>query len=118
LFQLLEEIKTAVNFPSPPAIAMKVIELASDPDLDAAQLALLIGKDPALAAKVLRVANSPLYSKRPKSEDLRQALVVLGLNGAIKLVLSFSLRRAWGGAADALEASGRRYDALTGVFNR
>jgi diguanylate cyclase (GGDEF)-like protein len=44
-----------------------------------------------LTAKVLRVANSPLYSKRRKSDNLRQALVVLGLNAATTLALSFSL---------------------------
>jgi diguanylate cyclase (GGDEF)-like protein len=89
--QLLRDIRSSVSFPSPPTIALQIIDMAADPDLDAAQLARLIGKDPALAAKVLRVANSPLYSKRRKSENLRQALVVLGLNGTISLVLSFSL---------------------------
>src|SRR6202521_2842954 len=45
----------------------------------------------ALSTKILRIANSPLYSKRRKSENLRQALVVLGLNAATSLALSFSL---------------------------
>jgi diguanylate cyclase (GGDEF)-like protein len=89
------KLKAAVNFPSPPAVAQQILALASDPDVDVARVAAAIGHDPGLAAKVLRVANSPLYAKRRKSENLRQALVVLGLNGATTLALSFSLVGAY-----------------------
>ena len=91
LRQLQEKLKTAVNFPSPPAVAQQIIALAGDPDVDIVKLATAVGKDPGLAAKILRVANSPIYSKRRKSDNLRQALVVLGLNAATTLALSFSL---------------------------
>jgi len=47
--------------------------------------------DSALSTKILRIANSPLYAQRRKSENLRQALVVLGLNATLTLALSFSL---------------------------
>ncbi len=89
--QLKNKLKTAVNFPSPPAIAQQIIALASDPDVDVVKIATAVSRDPGLTAKVLRVANSPLYSKRRKSENLRQAIVVLGMNATITLALSFSL---------------------------
>ena len=88
---LKNKLKSAVSFPSPPAVAQQIIELASDPDIDVMKVATAIAKDPGLTAKVLRVANSPLYSKQRKSDNLRQALVVLGLNAATTLALSFSL---------------------------
>jgi diguanylate cyclase (GGDEF)-like protein len=88
---LKNKLKSAVNFPSPPAVAQQIIELASDPDIDVTKVASAIAKDPGLTAKILRVANSPLYSKQRKSDNLRQALVVLGLNAATTLALSFSL---------------------------
>ncbi len=91
LAQLQEKLKTAVNFPSPPAVAQQIIALAGDPDVDIVKLTATISKDPGLSAKILRVANSPIYSKRRKSDNLRQALVVLGLNAATTLALSFSL---------------------------
>ena len=72
-------------------MAQQIIELASDPDIDVIKVANTIAKDPGLTAKILRVANSPLYSKQRRSENLRQALVVLGLNAATTLALSFSL---------------------------
>ncbi len=84
-------LKSSVTFPSPPAIAQQIIALAADPDIDLVRVAATIAKDPVLTAKVLKVANSPLYSKRRRSDNLRQALVVLGLNAATTLALRFSL---------------------------
>jgi diguanylate cyclase (GGDEF)-like protein len=91
LEMLRNKMKLAVNFPSPPAIAQQIIELAGDPEIDVVKLANTMRQDPSLTAKVLRIANSPMYSKRRKSDNLRQALVVLGLNATTTLALSFSL---------------------------
>ncbi len=91
LDQLQTRLKSAVTFPSPPAVAQQIIELAGDPEIDIAKVAAVVTKDPGLTAKILRVANSSLYSKRRKSENLRQATVVLGLNAVTTLALSFSL---------------------------
>jgi diguanylate cyclase (GGDEF)-like protein len=91
LDELKATLKSAASFPSPPAIARQIIELADDPDYDMARVAAAINKDPGLTAKILRVANSPLYSKRRNSDNLRQATVVLGLNAVTSLALSFSL---------------------------
>jgi diguanylate cyclase (GGDEF)-like protein len=88
---LKNRLSLASNFPTPPAIALQIVALASDPEIDVGRVAATISKDPGLTAKVLRVANSPLYSKCRRSENLRQALVALGLNAATTLALSFSL---------------------------
>jgi len=87
---LKKKLSLATNFPSPPAIALQIVALAGDPEIDVGRVAVTISKDPGLTAKVMRVANSPLYSKRRRSENLRQALVALGLNAATTLALSFS----------------------------
>jgi len=92
---LKSKLRLAANFPSPPAVALQIVALAEDPEIDVAKVAATISRDPGLTAKVLRVANSPLYSKRRKSENLRQALVTLGLNAATTLALSFSLVAAY-----------------------
>ena len=91
LENLRNKMKLAVNFPSPPAVAQQIIELASDPEIDVVKVANAMRQDPSLTAKILRIANSPMYAKRRRSENLRQALVVLGLNAATSLALSFSL---------------------------
>lgn len=53
-------------------IVAQVISMAMSPRTDAPQLAAMIARDPTLAAKVLRVANSPVYASRggPKTTIL------------------------------------------------
>lgn len=81
------------NLPSPPAVALQIIELAQDPDADLSTAARVIAMDPALSARLLRVANSPLYAGRRRVETLAQATTMLGLNATLSLALGFSLAR-------------------------
>ena len=93
----------SVNFPSPPGVATHIIELAQDPDIEMGKVAKALSMDSALSTKILRIANSPLYAQRRKSENLRQALVVLGLNATLTLALSFSLVKSLrGGKSNGL----------------
>ena len=87
-------LRSLVSFPSPPGVATHIIELAQDPDIEMGKVAKALSMDSALSTKILRIANSPLYAQRRKSENLRQALVVLGLNATLTLALSFSLVKA------------------------
>lgn len=96
--ELDAHLRSLVNFPSPPGVATHIIQLAQDPNIEMGKVARAIGMDPALATKVLRIANSPLYAQRRRSENLRQALIVLGLNATLTLALSFSLVKALRGA--------------------
>ena len=96
-------LRLTVNFPSPPGVAAHIIELAQDPEIEMGKVAKALSMDSALSSKVLRIANSPLYAQRRKSENLRQALVVLGLNATLTLALSFSLVKSLrGGKANGL----------------
>jgi HD-like signal output (HDOD) protein len=106
LNDLKSKLKASVNFPSPPAVAQQIIALAGDPHIDISQVAAAISRDPGLAAKLLRVANSALYSRQRKSTNLRQALIVLGLHGATTLALGFSLVGTYRG----LKSNGLDYD--------
>jgi diguanylate cyclase (GGDEF)-like protein len=91
LKELEAKLKAPINFPSPPGVAQQIIAIANDPDVSLARVADIISKDPGLTTKILRTANSPMYAQRRRSDNLRQALIVLGLNAATTLALSFSL---------------------------
>jgi len=91
LGHLKSKLKASLYFPGPPAMAQQIIALARDPNTDISQVAMAISRDPALAAKLLRIANSALYSRQRKSTNLRQALIVLGLQGATTIALGVSL---------------------------
>jgi diguanylate cyclase (GGDEF)-like protein len=85
------QLKLQANFPSPPGVAGHIIQLAQDPAIELDRVAKAVSMDSALTTKILRTANSPLYAQRRRSENLRQALVLLGLNATLTLALSFSL---------------------------
>lgn len=89
--QLEARLRRCVNLPSPAGIAAQIIELARDPQAGVGRVADVLTVDPALSAKILRIANSPLYPQRRKCHNLRQALMLLGLNATVTLALSFSI---------------------------
>ncbi|HKE96345.1 MAG TPA: HDOD domain-containing protein [Povalibacter sp.] len=84
-------LRAQVDFPSPSRVATEIIALARDPEIEMSKVAHAIGRDPAMTAKILRIANSAFYAQRRPSQSLRQALVIIGLNAALTLALSFSL---------------------------
>jgi len=92
------------NVRSPPGIAQEIIALAKSEDVSIGEVSGAIAKDPALAAKVLRRANSALYASRRRSRRLRQALTIMGLDAAMTLCLGFliasSFRSAKAGSID------------------
>ncbi len=87
-----------------PAVAMKVLELTSNPQIDTRALKECIENDPALTGKLLRVVNSSLFGLSRQVSDLNQALALLGTKPLKLLVLGFSLPAGLyaGVAADAL----------------
>lgn len=62
--------KMAVAFPVHPPWCSNVVELAADPGVDVMRIVTEIKKDPGLSAKVLRIANSALYTKQRQERQL------------------------------------------------
>lgn len=77
--ELQKNLESYTNLPSLPAIALKIIEASKDPDVTLHQVSLIISSDPAISAKLLKIANSSLYSQRRTLNNLREALSLLGL---------------------------------------
>lgn len=89
--ELERKLKTCRSLPSPPAYALRIIDLVNDPELDIHQAVEVFSLDPVIVSKILRIANSPLYANQRKVDTLQMAILVLGLNATISLALSFSL---------------------------
>lgn len=84
-------LRNCSDLPSPPSVAERIIQLGQDPSANLDDVVTTVKTDPALAARLLRMANSPLYARQRKIDNLRQALMLFGLNGTLTLALSFSL---------------------------
>ena len=74
-----------------PTVAMQILDLMQNPQVDPRTLKECIENDPALAGKVLRVVNSSLFGLSRQVSDLQQALGLLGIKPLKLLVLGFSL---------------------------
>lgn len=75
---------------SPPAVALEIVRLTSEPTIDAAAIRECLEGDPALTAKLLRVVNSALYGLPEEVADLTQAIALVGVRPLKLLVLGFS----------------------------
>ncbi|OQW38388.1 MAG: hypothetical protein A4C66_11675, partial [Nitrospira sp. HN-bin3] len=90
---LTQNIKTGnVELPLLPQAASRVMALASDPNADAAKLSALIHQDQALAAHVLRIANSPAYMPRSPVVSLQHAVAMLGISLLSEIAFTASLK--------------------------
>jgi len=77
----LGQILAEAGDPAPlPQVVMRVGQLTADPKATTAGLERLIGIDPALAVRVLALANSPYYSLTGQISSLHEAVVFLGNN--------------------------------------
>jgi len=89
--KLLEDILSCPTLPSLPSVAIRVLELTSDPDVKMDELAKEIQFDQGIAAKILRTVNSSFYGLRKRCSSIDHALIMLGLGPVKSLVLGFSL---------------------------
>jgi HD-like signal output (HDOD) protein len=71
-----------------PALASRVIEVASDPDVSLVQLANLIGKDQVLASRLLQLANSAYCASMQEISTISQAVVRVGADGVRNMVFT------------------------------
>ncbi len=81
-----------VQLPLLPRVAQQVLALVNDPNSDAAKFAALIHQDQALAAHLLRVANSPAYMPRVPIVSLQHAVSMLGINLLSEIAFTVSLK--------------------------
>lgn len=82
-------INEQINLPSPPAIVVQILNTVQKENASLQDLARIISADPALTAKMLRVANSSLYALQNKVASIDRALSVLGTNVIKNIALSF-----------------------------
>ncbi|MCR4411379.1 MAG: HDOD domain-containing protein [Thermoguttaceae bacterium] len=61
-----------------PQIALRVMQVARDESVSAAELKAVMENDPALSARVLRCVNSAAYALRTRVTNLQQAISYLG----------------------------------------
>jgi putative nucleotidyltransferase with HDIG domain len=81
-----------VELPLLPGMAMEVTNVANQESTDSRVIAELLRKDQAMAAHVLRVVSSPVYSGRTQIVSLQQAVARLGVQKIREISLAIAFR--------------------------
>ena len=81
-----------LRLPSLPDLAHKVRTAVNDPRRSAGDIARVVQFDPALAARLIQIANSPLYRGTKKFDNCHSAITRMGMAAARNLVVSFTMR--------------------------
>ena len=81
-----------VRMPPFPQVAVKVLQLAADENVQLSKLGELISSDPAFGSEVLTVVNSLLYAPRYPIKSILQAIEVLGASHLQGLCLTVGVR--------------------------
>lgn len=84
-----------LKVPSLPEIIHRVRKVINNDQASASQIARVVQADPALAARLVQVANSALYRGTGKTSDCRGAICRLGLETTRNLVTGFALRQVF-----------------------
>lgn len=88
--EILDGLESITDIPSLPEVISKVDEVMNSSNASAASVADIINDDPAITLKVIKLANSPLFTVGRTIDDVRQAVVQLGFREVRNLVLALS----------------------------
>lgn len=94
-----------VALPSLPDIAMRIRRVAAEEASSAEDIGRVVSADPAIAAKLLRACNSPLYRGFSEIATTREAVVRLGLRTTRQLVTVFAMRELFKSRRPELQAA-------------
>ncbi len=106
--RLLQDLRSDLKanklmVPSLPDVANKVRDAAGRPSCTVDELAALIHADPALAARLVQVSNSPIYRTQSPITTCPVAISRIGLKATQNLVTSFSLQQLFNTQAPLLK---------------
>ncbi|WJG10214.1 HDOD domain-containing protein [Aliiglaciecola sp. LCG003] len=78
-----------------PDICLRIREMLDDHNSDAEDIADLVSLDPSLAAKLLKLANSPLFRFRSQVDNIAKAVNILGGEALYNLVMAETAKDAF-----------------------
>ncbi len=92
--ELVKDLETGkMVLPTLPEVAMEVRNIVNNPNASAADMADIIITDSALSAKLIKVANSPLFRGQREIDSVQMAVARLGVNMIRNLVTSLMMKQ-------------------------
>jgi len=79
-------LQTVKDLPAMPQVVLKAQEIMADSSSDVNEIARLIETEPAIATKVLKLANSAFYGLSGKVTSIKHASVILGYKNLRQII--------------------------------
>jgi len=94
---LFEDVRDAIEddqlvLPVPPAFGEQIANLMANERIEVARLIEAVCADPAICAKLLRVANGALFHDQPPVLGCKEAIDRIGVRAARNLVMNYAIR--------------------------
>ena len=111
--QFLANLNQAIDnnkltLPTLPEVALRVRDAVEKEQSSANQIADIIASDAALSARMLQVANSPLYRGRVPIDNLQMAVARLGIRLVRSLVVSLIMQQIFQATNELLDTKFRQ----------
>lgn len=91
----LSEVRRAVekldSLSTIPVVLTQIFRATADPDSSPEDLFNIISRDQAIAARVLKMANSPMFGHSGKIGEVEQAIILLGYDRIRNIAVSISV---------------------------
>ncbi|MEM7097081.1 MAG: HDOD domain-containing protein [Pseudomonadota bacterium] len=106
--QIEEDLKTALaddqlDMPSLPEVALKIREEAESENVSAITLGRVVSEDPALAAQLVRTANSPAFRATRSIDDVSQAISRMGVEYAANIVTGLAMQHMFQATSELVD---------------
>jgi HD-like signal output (HDOD) protein len=95
LRELFNRVSESCDLPPLPAVAVRAIALARDPNVGTDQLVRVVSTDAALAARVVSIARSVRYMRREPPRSLDAAIQTVGFQALRRILIAASARAAY-----------------------
>ena len=106
---LQEIVSKIVTLPTLPQLARQIAVLVNDPKSSTADVGEAIRRDPATAARILRLVNSAYYGLTTRAKTVQQAVGLLGFKVIRSIAVSTSLPSAFEGLLKTKAFSPERF---------
>jgi len=93
--QILKSLK---NLPPFPMVAQRALLLLNKPEVSIQEMVEVVKFDPAITANILRISNSAYFGLRREIHSLHQALMLLGTQELLKIIIASGATRLFAGA--------------------
>ena len=97
--ELLDDVAQLVSLP---AACVRLNEMVNDPTVSIEEMGRVISQDVALSARLLRVANSPMYGLATQVDTITRAVTVLGTQQVRDLALATAAVKTFEGIPNNL----------------